>query len=201
MAGSTFVWVALLVWLLGGLAGYYYLYRHGHPHPVWLLGGLVLGPFSLLVFIDRVERTSHVIVDRPASDTSGTKVVVGLDGSPGSGEALEVARRLVEGRPCCLVLCEVVDYDTEDDPSGEGVAAATQRLEDLAAGMPGQPVSVEVVAGRPSQALAEVAEQQDADLLVVGTRGRGLSRTVLGSVAEGVLKASRRPVLVVHRNG
>lgn len=200
MAGSTFAWVALAVWLLGGLAGYYYLYRHGHPHPVWLLGGLVLGPFSLLVFMDRVERTSHVIVERPASDSSGMKVVVGLDGSPVSGQALEVARRLVEGRACCLVLCEVVDYDTEEEPSGEGVAAATKRLEDLAASLPGQPVSVEVVAGPPAQALAEVAEQQDADLLVVGTRGRGLARTVLGSVAEGVLKASQRPVLVVHRN-
>jgi len=36
-----------------------------------------------------------------------------------------------------LVLCEVVDHDTEDDPSGHGVTAATQRLEDLAAGMAG----------------------------------------------------------------
>ena len=200
MAGSTFAWVALAVWVLGGLAGYYYLYRHGHPHPIWLLGGLVLGPFSLLVFMDRVERTSHVIVDRPASDTSGLKVVVGLDGSPGSAHALEVARHLVEGRSCCLVLCEVVDYDSEDDPSGQGVAAATQRLEAVAADMPGQQVSVEVVAGRPAQALADVADQQDADLLVVGTRGRGLSRRLLGSVAEGVLKTSGRPVLVTHRS-
>jgi nucleotide-binding universal stress UspA family protein len=200
MAGSTFVWVALTVWLLGGLAGYYYLYRHGHPHPVWLLGGLVLGPFALLVFMDRVERSSHVLVERPAADTSGMKVVVGLDGSAGSRHALEVARHLVEGRACCLVLCEVVDYDTEDDPSGAGVEAATQRLGQVAASLPDHPVSVEVVAGRPAQALAEVAEQQDADLVVVGTRGRGLTRRLLGSVAEDLLATSTRPVLVTHQN-
>jgi nucleotide-binding universal stress UspA family protein len=199
MAGSTFAWVALAVWLLGGLAGYFYLYRHAHPHPVWLLAGLVLGPFSLLVFMDRAERTSHVLVEQPAADSSGMKVVVGLDGSPESRHALSVAEQLVADRACCLVLCAVVDYDAEDDPSGAGVAAAKERLVQAAVSMPEHRVSVEVVAGRPAQALAEVAEQQDADLIVVGTRGRGLSRRLLGSVAEGLLAISQRPVLVTHQ--
>jgi nucleotide-binding universal stress UspA family protein len=199
MAGTTFVWVALAVWVLGGLAGYYYLYRHGHPSPVWLLGGLILGPFSLLVFIDRVERTSHVLVERPAVGASGTKVVVGLDGSPESEHALQVATTVMGDRPCCLVLCEVVDYDTETDPSGAGVAAASDRLDAVAKTLTDHNVTVEVVAGRPAQALADVAERHDADILVVGTRGRGVSRRLLGSVAEGLLAESRRPVMVTHR--
>lgn len=200
MAGSTFAWVALAVWVLAGLAGYVYLVRHAHPHPLWLLGALMLGPFSLLVFGERVEQSAHVIVDRPAVGPSGMNVVVGLDGSPDSLHALDVARHLVESRSRCLVLCEVVDYDTEDDPSGTGVRAATRRLEQVAASLPDDPVSVEVVAGRPAQALAEVADQQDAGLVVVGTRGRGLTRHLLGSVAEGMLATSTRPVLVTHRS-
>jgi nucleotide-binding universal stress UspA family protein len=199
MGGSTFVWVSLAVWLLGGLAGYYYLYRHGHPSGVWLLGGLILGPFSLLVFIDRVERTSHVLVERPAVDASGTKLVVGMDGSPDSEHALAVATTVMGDRRCCLVLCEVVDYDTEIDPSGAGVSAATDRLEEVAKTLTDHNVTVEVVAGRPVQALAEVAERHDADMVVVGTRGRGVSRRLLGSVAEGLLAQSRRPVMVTHR--
>jgi len=199
MGGSTFAWVSLAVWLLGGLAGYYYLYRHGHPSGVWLLGSLILGPFSLLVFIDRVERTSHVLVERPAVDASGTKVVVGMDGSPDSEHALAVATTVMGDRRCCLVLCEVVDYDTEIDPSGAGVSEATDRLEEVAKTLTDHNVTVEVVAGRPVQALAEVAERHDADMVVVGTRGRGVSRRLLGSVAEGLLAQSRRPVMVTHQ--
>lgn len=199
MGGSSFAWVTLAIWLLGGLAGYYYLYRHGHPSPVWLLGGLVLGPFSLLVFMDRVEPSSHVLVERSAVDTSGMKVLVGLDGSPESEHALQVATSVMGDRPCCLVLCEVVSYDAETDPSGAGVAAATDELDRVAQNLPDHNVTVEVVAGRPASALAEVAERHHADLVVVGTRGRGLSRRLVGSVAESLLSASRRPVLVTHR--
>jgi len=195
---TALAWAAVVVWLLSGLGGYYYLYRHGHPSLVWLLGGLILGPFSLLVFIDRVERSSHVLVERPAVDSSGMNVVVGLDGSPESEHALAVAQRVVGARPSCLVLCEVVDYDAESEPSGAKVAEASRRLDQVAASLPDHDVTVEVVAGRPAQALAEVAEAHDAGLLVVGTRGRGVSRRLLGSVAEGLLDASRRPVLVTH---
>jgi nucleotide-binding universal stress UspA family protein len=44
-----------------------------------------------------------------------------------------------------------------------------------------------------------VADQIDADLLVVGTHGRrGLARALLGSVAENVIRTSHRPVLTIH---
>ena len=153
MDGSTFMWVALAVWLLGGVAGYYYLYRQGHPHPVWMLGALVLGPFSLLVFMDRVEPTSHVLVELAEGEPEGNRVVVGFDGSADAEHALDVARRLVSGHPGCRTL----------------------------------------------QALADAAERHRADIIVVGTRGRGVSRRLLGSVAEGLLSSSTRPVLVTHR--
>jgi nucleotide-binding universal stress UspA family protein len=198
MSGSAFAWVTLAIWLIGGLAGYYYLYRHGHPSPVWLLAGLVLGPFSLLVFMDRVEPSSHVLVEQPGTATADMTVVVGLDGSAVSREALAVAERLMEPRHH-LVLCEVVDYDAETDPSGQAVAAATKRLQQTADTLPGDNVTVEVLAGRPAQALDEAAETHDADVIVVGTRGRGLSQRLLGSVSEDLLASSKRPVLVVHR--
>jgi len=91
-----------------------------------------------------------------------------------------------------------VDYDAETDPSGEAVAAATQRLQQIADSLPGDNVTVEVLAGRPAQALDEAAEAHDADVVVVGTRGRGLSHRLLGSVSEDLLASSKRPVLVVH---
>ena len=201
MDGTTFAWLALGVWLVGGLAGYVYLRRHGHPHPGWLLSALVLGPFALLVFSERVERSAHVLVQQPSSDVhvaGGTTVLVGYDGSPDADHAVEVAQRLV-GPRCCLVLCEVVDYDTEEDPNQTGTKAAQARLTEVAAGMPTVPCTIEVLAGRPAQALAQAAEQHDADLIVVGTHGRGLSHRLLGSVAEQLLSTSSRPVLITQR--
>jgi len=49
------------------------------------------------------------------------------------------------------------------------------------------------------ECLQRCARMQEADLVVMGTHGRhGVSRAVLGSVAEGVLRISSCPVLVVR---
>lgn len=51
----------------------------------------------------------------------------------------------------------------------------------------------------PAPAILEVAEEEDVDLITVGTHGRGgLRRLVLGSVADKVIRGTHRPVLV-HR--
>lgn len=58
---------------------------------------------------------------------------------------------------------------------------------------------VEVVPdGSVAQAVVDAAERFGADLIVMGTHGRtGLQRVLLGSVAEGVLRRSPVPVVVV----
>jgi nucleotide-binding universal stress UspA family protein len=44
-----------------------------------------------------------------------------------------------------------------------------------------------------------VADELDADLIVIGTHGRrGLARALLGSVAENVIRTARRPVTTLH---
>jgi nucleotide-binding universal stress UspA family protein len=51
----------------------------------------------------------------------------------------------------------------------------------------------------PAQEIALLARDLDAQLVIVGTHGRrGLSRVLLGSVAEGVVRLSPCPVLVVR---
>lgn len=53
--------------------------------------------------------------------------------------------------------------------------------------------------GPPAKAIAEYARQIDAQQIVMATRGpRGLREATNGSVAEHVLHATRRPVLMVH---
>ena len=56
-----------------------------------------------------------------------------------------------------------------------------------------------VIGGHPDEALIASAQQQGADLIVLGSHGRhGLQRLFLGSVAEGVVRKSPLPVLVVR---
>jgi len=53
--------------------------------------------------------------------------------------------------------------------------------------------------GTPSQAINELAEELDADLVVVGTRGlTGFRHLLLGSTAERIVQKSPAPVLSVH---
>jgi len=52
----------------------------------------------------------------------------------------------------------------------------------------------------PAQAITQVAADKDADLIVVGTHGRkGLTRMLMGSTAESLLRRSPCPVLVVKQ--
>ena len=58
--------------------------------------------------------------------------------------------------------------------------------------------TIVVTAAAPAHAIVAVAHELPADLIVVGTRGRGgLSHLLLGSVAEHVIRAAPCPVLVV----
>jgi nucleotide-binding universal stress UspA family protein len=58
----------------------------------------------------------------------------------------------------------------------------------------------EIASGDPAwRQIVEVAEEQDASLIVLGSRGRsGLSYVLLGSVATAVAQHSKRSVLIVH---
>lgn len=60
-------------------------------------------------------------------------------------------------------------------------------------------VAAEVYEGRPANAIVEAAREKKASLIVTGTHGRtGLSRMVLGSVAERVVRHAPCDVLVVR---
>lgn len=57
-----------------------------------------------------------------------------------------------------------------------------------------------VLEGNPAQAIIEVANERDADLIILGTAGRGaLARAVVGSVADRVVRTAKVPVLTVNK--
>lgn len=59
-------------------------------------------------------------------------------------------------------------------------------------------VRAETPEGEPDHAIVRLAAEREATLVVMGTRGRGAASTAwLGSVSQGVARASRAPVLLV----
>lgn len=63
----------------------------------------------------------------------------------------------------------------------------------------GMEVTTETVIGMPSRAIVEWAENNDIDGIVIGSHGRqGVTRVLLGSVAESVVRRSPVPVTVVR---
>jgi nucleotide-binding universal stress UspA family protein len=66
----------------------------------------------------------------------------------------------------------------------------------------GPKTTVHLAEGVPYLQIVEVAKQQQADLIVIGTHGRtGLSHMMLGSVAERVVRTSEVPVLTIRSAG
>jgi len=148
------------------------------------------------------------------AETGRLVVLVALDSSIAAHEVLRAAANLaasatggelhlvhvVEDLPAPAVLVPV--------PIGMGVSAteqmasARQYAEELAgearARFSGR-VSTHVSAGTAWKEILEVAGEVQADLLVVGTHGRGgVKRLLLGSVAEAVVRRACCPVLVVR---
>ncbi|WP_129114938.1 universal stress protein [Halegenticoccus tardaugens] len=81
-----------------------------------------------------------------------------------------------------------------DEATGAVAAAARER---------GIEAREEIRVGRPHRVISRYADDEDVDLVVMGSHGRsGVSRALLGSVTERVLRSTHRPVLVVdERDG
>jgi nucleotide-binding universal stress UspA family protein len=113
------------------------------------------------------------------------EIVVGIDGSPASAEALHLALREARLRGARVRAVHVWHGDE---------AAARRLLADAVDGAPVEQVLIEDVS--PAAAIARAAE--GADLLVLGTRGRGgLHELLDGSVSFDCRRHAACPVMVV----
>ena len=82
------------------------------------------------------------------------------------------------------------------------VQHARESLATLAASFPDVPIVSDVVVGIPAETIAGRAAEVEADLIVMGTHGRGgLRHMFLGSVAERVIRLAGCPVMTVRASG
>lgn len=132
------------------------------------------------------------------------KIVVGYDGSDGAKRALERAARLDGGDPITVVSVHAVHVSAGRGPARVDEAEKAEREKELAEaagilrahGAEARPVHGH---GDPARAISEEAEATGADLIVVGTHGRGaFGRAVLGSVSTKLVHRAPCDVLVVR---
>ena len=117
-------------------------------------------------------------------------IVAGVDRSDAAEPVVDAASWLASALDTRLLVVHAV---------AEPVEEAEELLQSLRARLPGaDDTSMRLVEGAPADRLIEVADQEDAELLVVGSRGRGaLSSAVLGGVSRKVARDARCPVVVV----
>jgi nucleotide-binding universal stress UspA family protein len=142
-------------------------------------------------------------------------IVCGVDGSADSQAAVGFAARLASRLGARLVLANVAESAhiayAAAAPFGGGAVpmaateeldaheeAAERLLEQVAGEFGLVDAERRVVVGLPGERLADLADEEDAELIVVGSRGRGAFKAAfLGSVSNSLVGVARCPVVIV----
>jgi nucleotide-binding universal stress UspA family protein len=133
------------------------------------------------------------------------KILVPIDFSPAGEEAVEVAASLARDNGGKLLIIHA-----EEPPiaygGGEMYASSEPDRAELRKRLREVVPTVQVlcthklVEGDPAEAIIQIAELENIDLIVMSTHGRtGLTRLLMGSVAEAVVRRAPCPVLTVKQ--
>ncbi|MDX1419917.1 MAG: universal stress protein [Rubricoccaceae bacterium] len=152
-------------------------------------------------------------VHADADPTDVCRILVPVDFSERSDEAVRYARALAELDDARVDLVHAIETWSEPDIYGIGLlwyealpdiltrvrAAMRETAEDLLGPYAGE---IHDEMGSPAPAILAAAERLSSDLIVLATHGRtGLKRFALGSVAEKVVQHAPCPVLAVKSFG
>ena len=136
-----------------------------------------------------------------------TRILLATDGSPDAALAARSAVELAGGTGSELHVVHVGEFlptylaFTEEEPAElrrrarEILDEGVRRIEESGGTVAGDHLRL----GRPAEEIINLAEEIDAGLVVVGSRGLGaLRRAVLGSVSENVVRYAPCPVFVAR---
>ena len=140
-----------------------------------------------------------------------TRMLIPLDGSKTAENVLPYGRILARTFQIPVELMEVLDIAGMashvaaekarrlDTVVTEGERSSEQYLKKIASSFSGVNVGCTVERGRPEDVIVEKAAADKTTLIAMATHGRsGMSRWLLGSIAEKVLRAATNPLLLVR---
>jgi nucleotide-binding universal stress UspA family protein len=142
------------------------------------------------------------------------RILVAIDGSATAERALQEAVKLAAGKALLRLVYVLeavypldaegyayIDYEAlQEAVRSTGERTLAQAVETVKrSGITAETALLEVPGARTAGVIDDEALNWKADLIVIGTHGRsGLSRLLLGSVAEGVVHGASVPVLMVR---
>ncbi|WP_256300602.1 universal stress protein [Haloarchaeobius salinus] len=134
-----------------------------------------------------------VLIPTDGSDAADAAADVGLDVAARYGSEVHVVS-VVDAFSMGLDVRSQLMTDALEDAAAEAVESIAGRADDSVAR-----VEKTVGYGRPYRKLRRYVEENDIDLVVMGTHGRtGLERYLIGSVTEKIVRTSPVPVLTVR---
>lgn len=132
-------------------------------------------------------------------------IVLALDGSDGAKRAIPLAAEIAEKEKAKIVIAHVRESlagrgaelpDAYEDQIRDEINEEAEQLRER--GIETKVELAEALGSRTAQAIVEIADRNDGDLIVTGTRGHGsIAGLMLGSVAHRLLHIAKRPTLAV----
>jgi nucleotide-binding universal stress UspA family protein len=139
------------------------------------------------------------------------RILVATDFNETSEAALDYAITLAKELGASITLAHVYELPVYGFPSGAMVATVEMATAIMTGAQNAAAAAVEkhkesgvaitavVREGTTWEEVHRIANEVDADLIVVGTHGRkGLAHALIGSVAERIIRTATRPVLTIH---
>jgi nucleotide-binding universal stress UspA family protein len=140
-----------------------------------------------------------------------TKILVPLDGSVLAERALPHAGGISRATGAEVILMQVVRAPLGEAPEAgqaeenkafqDAVAEARTYLGKIAGKLREEgnaKVRAEILEGSPPEGILGFAHKEDVDLIIMSTHGRsGVSKLLMGSVAEKVMLTTKRPVMLI----
>ena len=168
-----------------------------------MLEGILLGSVStevlrqgetdlLIIRHKMLEKGKEANMERFCPDIF-SRILVTTDLSAAAEDAIVLAGELEGTKE--ILLAHVISKEEEFGRAAEKLNLMRQDLE-----QPGRMVTVHILKGKPADQILELAEKQDASLLIISSLGVGwIKQMRLGSTSFDVARRSDRPVLVVRQ--
>jgi nucleotide-binding universal stress UspA family protein len=125
------------------------------------------------------------------------RILLGYDGSDDSEKAAALAVSLAQKYEATIIVCHAFGHLPLTSKPGEVrrlVDPVVERLSKL-----GIPTVVAIPDSVPAQGILDSADEHHADIIVMGSRGRGtFANLLLGSTSERVLRFAKVPVLIAR---
>jgi len=148
----------------------------------------------------------------PDSKATGfNRILVAIDNSQYASAVMEMAARITSFTHSDVVVLSVIPMpafvSSEGEINSTSIAEEEKEIQSLHKNLidryfnqQGILIESKILHGDPADKICRYAEAVDADIVIIGTRGRGvLKAALLGSVSENVVRNCKRSVLVVKK--